>query len=63
MTTAPELGVSAPGLTTTKAPFIEAARAHGDVYIHQPYELYSGDNQATWSRLLGRMHDRWDRYA
>jgi phenylalanine-4-hydroxylase len=63
MTTAPEPGVSAPGLTTTKAPFIEAARAHGDVYIHQPYELYSGENQATWGRLLGRMHDRWDRYA
>jgi phenylalanine-4-hydroxylase len=63
MTTAPELGVPAPGLTTTKAPFIEAARAHGDVYIHQPYELYSADNQATWARLLGRMHDRWERYA
>jgi phenylalanine-4-hydroxylase len=63
MTTAPELGVPAPGLTTTKAPFIEAARAHGDVYIHQPYELYSADNQSTWARLLGRMHDRWERYA
>jgi phenylalanine-4-hydroxylase len=63
MTTAPELGVPAPGLTTTKAPFIEAARAHGDVYIHQPYELYSAENQATWGRLLGRMHDHWERYA
>ena len=28
------------GLTTTKAAFIEEARAHGDIYIHQPYELY-----------------------
>jgi len=51
------------GLTTTKAAFIEQARAHGDIYIHQPYELYSDDNHATWGRLLGRMHDRWERYA
>ncbi len=52
-----------PGLTTTKAAFIEAARAHGDTYIHQPYELYSPDNQATWGALLTRMQDRWRRYA
>ena len=52
-----------PGLTTTKAPFIEAARAHGDIYIHQPYELYSAENQATWGKLIGRMQDRWKRYA
>jgi phenylalanine-4-hydroxylase len=53
----------APGLTTTKAPFIEEARAHGQIYIHQPYELYSAENQDTWARLLGRMHPRWERYA
>jgi phenylalanine-4-hydroxylase len=52
-----------PGLTTTRAPFIEEARAHGEIYIRQPYELYSEDNQATWGRLLGRMADRWARYA
>jgi phenylalanine-4-hydroxylase len=51
------------GLTTTRAAFIEAARAHGDVYIHQPYELYSAENHSTWGTLLGRMHDRWERYA
>jgi phenylalanine-4-hydroxylase len=51
------------GLTTTKAAFIEEARAHGDVYIHQPYELYSEENHATWARLLARMHDRWERFA
>jgi phenylalanine-4-hydroxylase len=51
------------GLTTTKAPFIEEARAHGDIYIHQPYELYSAENHDTWARLLARMHDRWERYA
>jgi phenylalanine-4-hydroxylase len=53
----------APGLTTTKAPFIEEARAQGQIYIHQPYELYSAENQDTWARLLGRMHPRWERYA
>jgi phenylalanine-4-hydroxylase len=52
-----------PGLTTTKAPFIEEARAHGEIYIHQRYELYSADNQRTWGRLLARMQDRWRRYA
>jgi phenylalanine-4-hydroxylase len=52
-----------PGLTTTKAAFIEEARAHGEIYIHQPYELYSAENHETWARLLSRMHDRWDRYA
>ncbi len=54
---------SPPGLTTTKAPFIEEARAHGEIYIHQPYELYSDDNHATWGRLLERMQPRWERYA
>ena len=66
MALAPEHEVAAAhaaGLTTTKAPFIEAARAHGDIYIHQPYELYSPDNQATWGALLARMQDRWHRYA
>jgi phenylalanine-4-hydroxylase len=51
------------GLTTTKAAFIEEARAHGEVYIHQPYELYSEENHATWARLVARMHDRWERFA
>src|SRR5262245_3817738 len=63
MALAPETAGPPPGLTTTKAPFIEAARSHGDIYIHQPYELYSPENQATWERLLGRMHERWERYA
>ena len=53
----------APGLTTTRAPFIEHAQAHGQLYIEQPYALYSEANPRTWSRLLTRMHDRWERYA
>jgi phenylalanine-4-hydroxylase len=63
MAIAPETAAPLPGLTTTKAPFIEEARANGDIYIHQPYELYSAENQATWGALLGRMQDRWRRYA
>jgi len=63
MAIAPHTAAPPPGLTTTKAPLIEEARSHGDIYIHQPYELYSAENQATWGALLGRMHDRWERYA
>src|SRR5689334_17163682 len=63
MALAPKTAAPPPGLTTTKAPFIEEARSHGDVYIHQPYELYSAENQATWAALLGRMQERWRRYA
>ena len=39
------------GLTTTKAPFIENAQKDGQLFIHQPYELYSEDNQEAWKRL------------
>lgn len=52
-----------PGLTTTRAPFIELARAGGEIYIRQPYELYSEENHEAWRRLYARMEDRWRRYA
>ncbi len=51
------------GLTTTKAPFIEEARSHGDMFIHQPYELYSDENHQTWARLYERMLPQWQRFA
>jgi len=51
------------GLTTTRAPFIEEAQAHGELYIHQPYELYSDANHEAWRQLYHRMEDRWQRYA
>ncbi|HKS05960.1 MAG TPA: phenylalanine 4-monooxygenase [Gemmatimonadaceae bacterium] len=54
---------SAPGLTTTKAPFIEQARNDGRMFIEQPYELYSEANHETWRRLFSRMRERWERYA
>lgn len=51
------------GLTTTEAPFIEQARSDGQLYIEQPYELYSEENHEAWRRLYGRMLDRWQRYG
>ena len=51
------------GLTTTMAPFIEEAQAHGELYIRQPYELYSEENHEAWRKLYARMHDRWEKYA
>jgi phenylalanine-4-hydroxylase len=53
----------APGLTTGQAPFIEEARSRGDLYIRQPYELYSQENHEAWRRLYARMRPRWDQYA
>lgn len=50
------------GLTTTKAPYIEQAVSNGEMYIEQPYELYSTDNHATWQRLYARMQENWGRY-
>src|SRR6185503_11772872 len=51
------------GLTTGHAPFVEAARDRGDLYISQPYELYSQENHEAWNALYTRMIPRWDRYA
>jgi phenylalanine-4-hydroxylase len=54
---------TAPGLTTGRAPFIEEARHRGELYITQPYELYSEDNQEAWQCLYARIRPRWERYA
>lgn len=51
------------GLTTTEAPFIEDAVAHGNIYIDQPYELYSEANHEAWRKLFSRMQPRWEKYA
>ena len=50
-------------LTTTRAPFIEEARGRGTLFIHQPYELYSHENQDTWKKLYDGMLPRWRKYA
>lgn len=51
------------GLTTTEAPFIEIARSHGDLFIEQPYHLYSGENHRAWQTLYRRMVPKWERFA
>ena len=55
--------LAAPGLTTGRAPFVEEARHRGELYITQPYELYSDDNHEAWRRLYARMQPRWEQYA
>jgi len=51
------------GLTTSEADFIEKAREHCELYIVQPYELYSAENHDAWRLLFARMRDRWGKYA
>ena len=50
-------------LTTTRAPFIEEAKADGQLFIEQPYELYSENNHEAWRRLYQGMLPRWRQYA
>jgi phenylalanine-4-hydroxylase len=50
-------------LTTTRAPFIEAARTRGELFIEQPYALYSEENQETWRRLCVSIEPLWRRHA
>ncbi|MEL7058693.1 MAG: phenylalanine 4-monooxygenase [Acidobacteriota bacterium] len=50
-------------LTTTRAPFIEQSIGRGELFIEQPYELYSEANQEAWRLLYRRMGDRWRQYA
>ncbi len=56
-------GLLTAGLTTGHAPFVEDARSRGELYIDQPYELYSRENQESWRRLFERIRPRWERYA
>jgi len=51
------------GLTTTMAPFIEQAQQNGELYIEQPYDLYSQENDDAWRQLFARMRGRWEQYA
>jgi phenylalanine-4-hydroxylase len=55
--------ISATGLTTGHAPFVEEARSRGDLYISQPYDLYSPENHEAWRQLYKRIRPRWERYA
>lgn len=51
------------GLTTTKSPFIEKAQNARQMFIHQPYELYSDDNQEAWAKLYALLLPKWNRFA
>lgn len=51
------------GMTTTESPFIENAQANGELYIEQPYNLYSDNNHEAWRQLYSRMRPRWEKYA
>jgi phenylalanine-4-hydroxylase len=51
------------GLTTTESSFIEEARSRGELYIQQPYKLYSAENHKAWHTLYTRMIPQWARYA
>lgn len=51
------------GLTTTKAAFIEEAQHKGDIFIHQPYELYNNSNQEAWRKLYALLRPKWEKYA
>src|SRR5688572_6798430 len=59
----PQLLERTEGLTTAHAPFILAAQKKGELYIRQPYELYSEENHEAWRRLYSRMVPLWERYA
>lgn len=55
--------LSAPGLTTGRAPFVEEARSRGELYISQAYDLYTEENHQVWRQLCDRIRPRWERYA
>ena len=50
-------------LTTGRAPFVEEARARGELYISQVYDLYSQENHEAWEQLFARIRPKWERYA
>jgi phenylalanine-4-hydroxylase len=56
-------GIATGDLTTGQAPFIEEAQLNGELYIQQPYELYSAENHETWRTLYLRLQPRWEQYA
>jgi phenylalanine-4-hydroxylase len=55
--------ISAIGLTTGHAPFVEEARNRGELYISQAYDLYSEKNHEAWRKLYQRIRPRWEQYA
>lgn len=58
-----EVSAQSADLTTTRAPFLEEAKGRGELFIEQPFDLYSENNHEAWRRLYQRMLPRWKRYA
>ncbi len=56
-------GAAGRDLTTGRADFIERAQTEGELFIEQPYELYSESNQRTWRRLYRALAGRWEKHA
>ena len=50
-------------LTTGRADFIERAQTRGELFIEQPYGLYSEANQQTWRRLYRALAGKWEQHA
>lgn len=50
-------------LTTTQAPFIEEAKNQNQLFIEQPYALYSQKNQQTWQKLFNQIFPKWEKFA
>jgi phenylalanine-4-hydroxylase len=50
-------------LTTANAAFIDTARLRGELFVSQPYELYSEENHRTWRRLYRALEPRWRQLA
>ena len=59
----PDRALAGGDLTTGRAAFIESAHTRGDLFVEQPYELYSEENQETWRRLYRALAGKWERYA
>ena len=50
-------------LTTTKATFIEEAVKKDQLFITQPYHLYSDENQLAWQSLWQKLLPKWKIFA
>lgn len=61
--TVPTSDLTTSPLTAHDTQFVEEARGRGELYIQQPYELYSAENHEAWRRLYERMRPRWEEYA
>lgn len=51
------------GLTTTKSEFIENSKNQKKIFIHQPYSLYTEENQIAWNNLCKIISPQWEKFA